>query len=145
MFIGPAADELVDFEQTSLPRRRPFSFGRFLTVVTVAAVFFLTGIFAVACLQWFKTNSSDNLILGTWRSVDHPQFSTITFSKGGNLAVKDKTRNLQGAYRFLAQYTIEFYLFDQREHFYHWKVKLRGDAMTITDADDGTFSQWSRL
>jgi hypothetical protein len=144
MSIGPAADEFGDFEQASLPRRRPFSFSRFLTVVSVAAVLLLTAALAMTCLQWFKTNSSDHLILGSWRSADHPQFSAIVFGQGGHFTAKDKTRSLPGAYRFLAQYTIEFYLFDQREHFYRWKVELHRDAMTTTDTDDGTLSHWSR-
>jgi hypothetical protein len=145
MSIGPAADEFGDFEQASLPQRRSFSFGLFLSVVTVAAVLFLTASLALTCMQGFRVNSSDNLILGSWRSAAHPHFSTITFGKGGHFTAKDKTQTFHGTYRFLAQYTIEFHFLEQREHFYHWKVEFRQGEMIATDSSDGTSWHWSRL
>jgi hypothetical protein len=145
MSIGPAADEFGDFEQASQPQRRPFSFGLFLTAVTVAAVLFLTASLALTSMQWFRANSSDHLILGSWRSAEHPHFSTIVFGKGGHFTAKDKTHTFQGTYRFLAQYTIEFHILEQREPIYHWKIEFRKDAMVATDISDGTSWRWSRL
>ena len=143
--IGPEPNEFADFEQACLPRRQPFRLGRFLNLISAAAVIFLVAALAITFLQGFKTNSSDHLILGTWRSIDHPHFSTMQFTKSGHLIVTDKTRRgLSGSYRFLAQYTIEFKVYDGREPIQEWKVRLSKAEMTTTDTTDGAISHWRR-
>src|ERR1700677_79360 len=91
---GPLPEEYADFEQASRPRRQPITYNQVLHVVAGATVFFLVATMLVAAMQWFSDNSSDHLILGTWRSDDHPQFAKLHFSNNGFVALTDKAGRL---------------------------------------------------
>ena len=143
--IGPEPEEFRDFEAASRPRRPPLGFGHLLALLSGAAVLFLTATLALGTMQWFKAHSSDNLLLGAWRSDDHPKYSSIVCGKGGYLALTPRNSRQQqfGHYRFQAQYTIEFVVFDEREHVQKWKLQLTRDAMTTTDTE-GVSAHWQR-
>jgi hypothetical protein len=145
--LGPQPDEFADFEQTSLPRRPSLGYHQALSVLTFVAVLFLVATLVVAALQWFTNSSSDHLILGTWQSADHPQFSTIHFTKGGTLTVMDMAgRQANVRYHFLAQYTVEFYTAEKRgaQILHTWKLRLGKEEMETTEVSSGVIGHWRR-
>ena len=138
-------EELADFEQASKPRRRPFTFDQFLSLFIGAVLVFWAVLLLLIGMQRFKASSSDNLILGPWRSTDDPTFLELRFDRDGFMRGTNKKGDpFDGHYHFLAQQTIEITPFG-REMIPTIQVRIRfaGATMTTTEST-GVVSHWHR-
>jgi hypothetical protein len=140
-----ASEELADFEQASKPRRRPFTLDQFLSLFIGAVLVFWAVLLLLIAMQRFKASSSDNLILGVWRSNDHPAFLELRFDKGGLMRITTKqSHRFDGLYQFLAQQTIELTPFDMNAGPpIQARIRFGGATMTMTDST-GVVSHWER-
>jgi hypothetical protein len=141
----------AEFDQVSLPRHQPFSFGQLFTWLVSAVGIFWAVILLLTAMQWYRMNSTDHLIVGNWRSLDDPSIDKIQFSADHYVqGFTSKGEGFQLSYRFLAQSTIEITepwsrppragAFLPRQA----KVQFDGRTMTLVDVHTGAVTSWQR-
>jgi hypothetical protein len=137
--LGPDAEEYADFERASQPRAVLFTARAaanlllgVLVLATVAAVTF-------AAVLLYNANLPQNLIVGSWRAMDHPTVKSLEFNKLGQVrVVADDIGSHILAYRFSGRNTIEIYPLGAAAHEAHgtqFRVRINGDRMTLEDRE----------
>jgi hypothetical protein len=145
--LGPHPDEFADFEAACRPRRRPLTLARVLKWLAVVGLVFAAVWIEVWAMHQFDISRTDQRVLGTWRAVDHPTISEITFYESRNLrgmrylagTAKDGFA-VRASYRYLAQSTMQIFWDKGTEQ---WLIRFRDTEMTTTDKEGRTF-RWLR-
>jgi hypothetical protein len=148
--LGPDAEEYADFERASKPRSVLPTSGAILGVLGVLMMLLLVVFGSVYAVTQYNANQPRKLIVGSWRSVDHPEISSLEFTKNGDVSVGLRTRGSDATvrYRFLSRQTVEIDFFDLERHDLTtmvFQVSFDGQAMTTQEKHNKTKHHWQRM
>jgi hypothetical protein len=149
--LGPDAEEYADFERASKPRPIVFTSGGVLGVLGALVMLLLVVFGTVYTVAQYNANQPRNLIVGSWQSADHPEISSLEFTKWGRVTVGLRTGGSTTVpYRFISRQTveIEFIEMGHRDRDLTtnvFQVSFDGQAMTTQEKHNKTKYHWHRI
>jgi hypothetical protein len=148
--LGPDAEEYADFERASKPRPIVLTSGGVLSVLAALLMFLLVAFASIYAVAQYNANQPRNLIVGSWKSVDHPEISSLEFTNHGRARVSLKSggSNAGVPYRFISRQTVEIDFFALERHDLTTmviQVHFDGQAMTTQEKHNKSINHWQRL
>jgi hypothetical protein len=147
--LGPDPEEYADFDRASRPRGPLLTPSGLISILGGMVTAFLVLAGSVVAVVLYNASQPQNLIVGSWQALDHPQISRLDFNSNGRVRV-----TWQGAatedfnYYFASRSTVEIdvFLFNRDDpSLRRFRVSFDGAIMTTDDWDHQKTYRWQRV
>ena len=147
--LGPDAEEFADFDRASQPRPWRLTSADFSHLLTGLLMLLLVVFGSIVAGLIYDANRPQNLIVGSWQAIDHPDFAGLDFYQNGSVrcVFKSKAATMTG-YRFISRNTVAIANYDNLLHtgiagqFY---VRFDDHGMTTEDKHKRVIYHWRRV
>jgi hypothetical protein len=147
--LGPDAEEFADFDRASQPRPLGLKSADAPRLLGGLLMLLLVVFGGVAAVVVYNGNQPQNLIIGSWKAVDHPHFAYLEFYHNGAVRRVFKPGDpVITGYRFVSRNTVEIGTYDTNRHypyFVQFHVRFDERGMTTEDKHLKAIYHWRRI